>query len=205
MGNFQFNIYSYLFLAYVSEWYVSGGDLCHAVRSGEVILRVGDRLQITGVAKRPDDPPYYHWAVVVMVSNGKFVMMHVTSDSEEASSGASPGMMSGLLGYFGGGASASVPGGSMALQGAKGNATLHVEEIQQYERRIRVNNQKDRERNVLSDDQIRAQIQRVQQNKALVGEYNLITNNCEDLVNYIRYGVKESDQVPQVIRDIFSW
>ena len=80
-------------------------------------------------------------------------------------------------------------------KGAKGNATVKVEKLANYKRKIRVNNEKDKSRKVLTIEKIKENMRQVLDNPELVGQYNLIRNNCEHFANFIRYGFAESDQV----------
>ncbi|XP_072024675.1 uncharacterized protein [Amphiura filiformis] len=205
----------YLFLkkdrppAYVSNWYDSGADLCNDVRRGKIILKIGDRLEVKGFAKGSNHRPhYYHWAVVKEVgSNPK--MIHFTVRIGGAASGLASfivmvffSLLLRCLSFIGAGSGAA----SAATSVVKGNATIIVDNITECDRKIRVNNKKDQSRNVtvLSENEIRRRIGCVERDQALIGQYNLFTNNCESFANYIRYGIKESDQVPKIIKKILQ-
>ena len=74
-------------------------------------------------------------------------------------------------------------------------ANVAVQDIRSYNRKLRVNNSKDRDKEMLSPHQIRRNIYSLSEDPSLSGEYSLLTNNCEDIANYIRYGKRESDQI----------
>ena len=48
---------------------------------------------------------------------------------------------------------------------------------------------------VLPPEQISHNMNNISENSDLIGQYSLWTNNCEDFANYIRYGIKGSDQI----------
>ena len=83
----------------------------------------------------------------------------------------------------------------MHFTGTLTQVDVVAQNIREYERRLRVNNSKDRRRKVLPPDQIKRNMNNISENSDLIGQYNLRTNNCEDFANYIRYGIKESDQI----------
>ena len=152
-----------------------------------------------GYAKSSNtEPAYYHWAVVKQVSPN-LEMIHFT-----APPGANVGTVGVALGFLAdalatsagaGTSTALLSGSNVAAKNVKGNVSIIVEPIKEFDRRLKVNNKKDRSREVLSDHQIRLNIQRFIEKPALIGEYNLLLNNCEDFANHIRYGVKECDQL----------
>ena len=132
---------------------------------------------------KTNNPPgdYQHWAVVYQVKP-EILIIHFTSPE-----GRGPSRGSAI-------SSASASNDSEA-KGAKGNAAVKVEKLANYERKIRVNNEKDKSCIVLAIEMITENMRQVLENPNLVGQYNLIKNNCEHFANFIRYGLKESDQV----------
>ena len=161
--------------AYVSKWYDSGEDFYQAVKTGDVQARIGDRLEIEGLVHA-----YCHWAVVSEIAQDTLkplprwlrkIFPHPLSDEA---------LCVGIMHFTGTSLS---------------ETTVEVQNIRSYDRKLRVNNLKDRQTKVLSPHQIRRNIYNINEDPSLIGKYNLLTNNCEDFVNFIRYGIRESDQI----------
>ena len=83
----------------------------------------------------------------------------------------------------------------MHFAGTLMQANVVVQDIRECNRRLRINNSKDLQKTMLSPHQIRRNICNIIENPSPIGQYNLLTNNCEDFANYIRYGIRESDQI----------
>ena len=144
---------------------------------GDVTAKIGDRLEIEGLIK-----VYCHWAVVSEIGKvNRFLRRLRGLFHKPPDDGDFCFKMMHFTGYTG---------------------IVEIQNIREYGRRLRINNSRDQQNTVLSPHQIRLNIKNITDNPDLIGQYNLLTNNCEDIVNYIRYGMKESDQTVAYIHYI---
>ena len=121
---------------------------------------------------------YQHWGVVFEVSP-KPMVIHFTTPTDNGGLRLS--------------AISSAKG--VNVKGPKGDAEIRIDELESFDREIRVNNQKDKSVDALPSNETVEYMRGILYDPSRNGKYNLFFNNCEHFVNCVRYKSKQSDQV----------
>ncbi|XP_072047148.1 uncharacterized protein [Amphiura filiformis] len=189
---------------YQTGYFNSGRELCDAVKRGDVKFKIGDRLQMELWDDSIKYKIYSHWAIVSTVSEDpyecRFLEFSVGSAANSYILGSTFTMpsSSNLAQSPNALSNSNPPNASNTSNPSDSVSALYstaIVKIADFPRPIKINNSKDSQARVLPTTEIRRRIDAVQVVPDLMEPHDVVTNNCEHFVNYIRYNRRESMQV----------